>query len=108
MSAGQNLEVCTNISSPSFLSFNQLVNFFSSSQVKDRTWDALREADPILEEEISSDNEDAEEEKEPRSFDEKQALFDQFAVNLSKAKLVVSGGNGGQRDVRVDDDDNLR
>ena len=50
--------------------------------------------DPILEEEISSslDNEDVEEEKEPfgppRSFDEKQALFDQFAVNFSKTKLV--------------------
>lgn len=68
MSAGQNLEV------------------------KDWTWEDLREADPILEEEATTDNEDSEDEEVgPQSFDEKrQALAEDVAVHLSTTNLVVS------------------
>ncbi|KAF8812135.1 hypothetical protein BYT27DRAFT_7252199 [Phlegmacium glaucopus] len=90
MSAGQNLEV------------------------KDWTWEALRDADPILEEE-TEDNEDTEEEEimEPRSFDEKQVLAEEATVHLSTENIVVSGLKEGRvktigtgrRNASVDDDD---
>jgi len=60
----------------------------------DWTWDDLRDSGSIIEEDIS-DNENTGEEKalEPQSFDEKHALAEEFAAQLSPTKLVVSGLN---------------
>lgn len=111
--AGQNLEVCANLSLHFLLSFKQLLSF----QVIYQTWEDFREADAMIEEAAEvedDDNDDTEEEVEPQSFDEKRTLAEEVAMHLSTTDLVVSGLNeergvveigSGRRNANVDDDD---
>ncbi|KAF8155687.1 hypothetical protein B0H34DRAFT_714373 [Crassisporium funariophilum] len=65
-------------------------------EVKDRTWDILREEDAIIEEALEDDDdEDTEEEGGPQSFDEKQALAEKVTAHVSSADLVIPGPKGG-------------
>lgn len=86
ISAGQNLEVCCSI-----FELLQLFDVASwvSLQVKDRTWDILREQGAMIEE-AADDDDDTEEEGagEPRSFDEKVLAAD---APLSGVNLVPGG-----------------
>lgn len=61
-------------------------------QVRDWTWESLREADPMIQEE-ASDDEDTEEKafEGPQSFDEKQTFAKELTANLPTPDLSEGG-----------------
>lgn len=87
ISAGQNLEVCAphmSPASPFFLITSTPyydMTFDTFHQVKDRTWDVLREEGAVIEEE-AEDDEGSDEDEGPQSFDEKKVLAEQVAMHL--------------------------
>ncbi|KAF8878476.1 hypothetical protein CPB84DRAFT_1817502 [Gymnopilus junonius] len=77
-------------------------------EVKDRTWDVLREEGAIIEEELVDDDDETEDEAGPRSFDEKGALSEHVAMQivpglddslLQVAQHASAGHEGGIDDL---------
>lgn len=62
---------------------------FSSSQVKDRTWDILREEGAIIEE-AAEDDDETDDEGGPQSFDEK-ALEEKVAMHVAAHSALTHG-----------------
>ncbi|KDR79882.1 hypothetical protein GALMADRAFT_61975 [Galerina marginata CBS 339.88] len=77
-------------------------------EVKDRTWDVLREEGAIIEEEAEEDDDDdTEEEGGPQSFDEKVVLAEQVALHLVPAldEGVAKAAQDGSREHGMGVDD---
>ncbi|PPQ74920.1 hypothetical protein CVT26_011356 [Gymnopilus dilepis] len=77
-------------------------------EVKDRTWDVLREEGAILEEElVEDDDDDTEDEAGPRSFDEKAALSNHVAMQivpgLDDTLVKAAQHRSGEHDTGIDD-----
>jgi hypothetical protein len=83
ISAGQNLEV-----GPRYpvLFYTTFLICFWLSQVKDRTWDILRDEGAIIEE-AADDDDDETEDGVPQSFDEK-VVEEKVAMHLVASELV--------------------